>query len=315
MFWFAQKTNNQSLLWVEKSYLQKDLSKFTRDRLLPAIMIWGKDIPLDKISEPAKKVWMGQGGNPVCMMRTSWTDPNALYIGFKAGSPSVNHAHMDVGSFIMEADGVRWASDFGMQDYESLESKGVQLWGRDQESQRWTVFRLNNRAHNTLTVNDQLQKVNGYAKIDKYGESDNFSFAISDISSLYKDLLSSAKRGAAIVDKKFVVIKDELSATSKASATVRWNMLTTADVSITGPNTAILTKNGKKLILKVDAPAAVRMKTWSTEPKTDYDAKNPGTVLVGFEFDIPANKKESVQVLLIPESAGNVSFKKGLDKW
>lgn len=315
MFWFAQKTNNQSLLWVEKSYLQKDLSSYTRDRLLPAIMIWGKDIPLDKIKEPASKVWMGQGANPVCMMRTSWTDPNSLYVGFKAGSPSVNHAHMDVGSFIMESDGVRWSSDFGMQGYESLESKGIQLWGRSQESQRWTVFRLNNRSHSTLTVDDQLQKADGYAKIDKYGSAENFSFAVSDISSLYKDLLASVVRGIAIVDKKYVVVRDELSSTSKASTTVRWNMLTTAEVSITGPNTATLTKNGKKLLLKVDAPAKVIMKTWSTEPKTSYDAENPGTIMVGFEFDIPANKSESVQVLLIPESAGNAKFERELDKW
>jgi hypothetical protein len=315
MFWFAQKTNNPSLLWVEKSYLQNDLARYTRDRLLPAIMIWGKDIPLDKIKEPVAKVWMGQGSNPVCMMRTSWTDPNSVYVGFKAGSPSVNHAHMDVGSFIMEADGVRWASDFGMQDYESLESKGIQLWGRNQESQRWTVFRLNNRAHNTLIIDDQLQKVDGYAKIDKYAEGENFSYAISDITSLYKDLLSSAKRGIAIADKKFVVVSDELTSTSKASTTIRWNMMTTAEVTITGIKTAILTKNGKKLTIRVDAPGNIRMKTWSTEPKTSYDAQNPGTILVGFEFDLPANKKESVQVLLIPESAGNVSFNKGLDKW
>ena len=37
---------------------------------------------------------MGQGANPVCMMRTSWADSNALFLGFKAGSPSVNHGHM-----------------------------------------------------------------------------------------------------------------------------------------------------------------------------------------------------------------------------
>ncbi|MDP2889730.1 MAG: heparinase, partial [Bacteroidota bacterium] len=116
MFWFAQKNNDPSQLWVEKTYLQRDdFSRFTRDRLLPAIMIWGKDLPLDKVSEPKVKAWKGQGANPLAMMRTSWTDPNAIYLGFKAGSPSVNHGHMDIGSFIMEADGVRWASDFGMQ--------------------------------------------------------------------------------------------------------------------------------------------------------------------------------------------------------
>ena len=222
---------------------------------------------------------------------------------------------MDIGSFIMEADGIRWASDFGMQGYESLESKGIQLFGRTQDAQRWTVFRLTNRVHNTLTIDDQLQLVKGYAKIDKHSADENFSYAISDLSTVYQDQLSSVKRGVAIVDKKYVVVRDELTSTGKVSTTIRWTMLTSADVSITGSNTAALTKNGKKLLIRVDSPASVRMKTWSTEPTTDYDAPNPGTILVGFECDVPANTKESLQVMLIPESAGNVSFNKVLEQW
>ena len=57
------------------------------------------------------------------MMRSSWTNPKALFLGFKLGSPSVEHGHMDVGSFVFDSDGVRWAMDFGQQEYESLESK------------------------------------------------------------------------------------------------------------------------------------------------------------------------------------------------
>lgn len=315
MFWFAQKTNNPSYLWVEKSYLQNDLSRYTKDRLLPAIMIWGKGIPLDKIKEPESKVWMGQGANPVCFMRTSWTNPNAIYVGFKAGSPSVNHGHMDIGSFIMESDGVRWASDFGMQGYESLESKGIQLFGRTQDAQRWTVFRLTNLVHNTLTIDNQHQRVKGYAKIDKYSAADNFKYAVSDITTAYEGQIAAAKRGVAVVDNKYVVVRDELTATSKESTSVRWTMLTSANVEITGSNTAILTKNGKKLTLKVDAPLKLRMKTWSTEPTTTYDAPNPGTILVGFECEVPANAKETLQVLLIPEQAGNVGFNKNLEQW
>ena len=142
MFWFAQKNNDPTQLWVEKGYLTRDdFSSFTSDRLLPAIMVWGKDTKLDEVKPPYSKFWMGQGANPVCMMRTSWTDPRGLYLGFKAGSASVNHGHMDIGSFVFESDGVRWAMDFGMQQYESLESKGIRLFGRTQDAQRWSVFR------------------------------------------------------------------------------------------------------------------------------------------------------------------------------
>jgi len=315
MFWFAQKTNDPSLLWVEKSYLQKDnFSGLTHDRLLPAIMIWGKDIPFDRIVEPKTKAWNGQGDNPVSLMRTSWTDPNAIFLGFKAGSPSVNHGHMDIGSFIMEADGVRWASDFGMQEYESLESKGINLWSMNQNAQRWTIFRLNNKAHNTLTINDQLQQVKGYARIDRFSDKKDLMYAISDLSTIYEGQLTSVKRGVAIVDQKYVVVRDELQAGSQPT-TVRWQMMTTATPEL-GKNSIALTKDGKKLILQVKTLSDVVMKTWSTEPTNSYDAPNPGTILVGFELTLKPNQKQAIQVNLIPLSSSyKINFEKDLENW
>lgn len=316
MFWFAQKRNNPSVLWVEKDYLAtSDYSKFKGDRLLPALMIWGKGIPLEQITEPASRVYKGEGASPVCMMRTSWTDANGIYVGFKSGAASVNHAHMDIGSFVMEADGIRWACDLGSQSYESLESKGMSIFGRTQDAQRWTILRMNNYAHNVLIVNHELQQVSGYAKIDKYSDNANFMFAVSDLTSVYKGQLENLIRGIGIVNQKYVVVRDELKSGSNA-ATVRWNMLTKADVKITGTNTAELAQDGKKLTLKVQTDAAIRMKTWSTEPTNDYDAANPGTILVGFECDLPANTSETLQVLLIPALAGSdADFNSKLDDW
>jgi len=317
IFWFAQKDNNPSLLWVENKHLgTDDFSEFTKDRLLPAIMIWGKDISLDQVVEPAAKFWVGHGANPVCMMRTSWSDPNGIYLGFKAGSASVNHGHMDIGSFVMESDGVRWASDFGRQEYESLESKGIEVFGRTQDAQRWSVFRLNNFSHNTLTINNQLQSVKGYAKIDQFSDKPEFSFAVSDITSVYENQLSSAKRGVGIVKSKYVVIRDELTAENKTS-TVRWTMLTEANVKITGENNITLTKNGKRLFLKVVSPAKIRMKTWTTQQNTNYDAPNPGTTLIGFVITLNAKQNTDIQVILIPGSLKNekLDFNKSLKDW
>ncbi len=316
MFWFAQKSNNLSLLWVEKSYLQQnDFSKFTDERLLPAIMIWGKDLKLDQVTEPKAKFWKGQGANPVCMMRTSWTDRNAIFLGMKLGSSSVNHGHMDIGSFVMEADGTRWASDFGMQDYESLESKGIQVFGRTQDAQRWSIFRINNKAHSTLTIDNQLQLVKGYARIDKFSEKPNFLFAQSDLSTVYENQLASVKRGVAIVDQQYVVVRDEMTATNK-STTVRWTMMTSATPVIKG-NRILLSKEGHTLVLQVNAPGNIKMKTWPTEPTTNYDAANPGKSLVGFEFQLKPNQKQNIQVLLVPGSVKDqkIKFNKELDKW
>ena len=316
MLWFAQKTNNPSLLWMENKFLQApDFDKYTGNRLLPVSLIWAKDIPLERIDEPASKFWVGQGANPVALMRTSWEDPQAIYLGFKAGAPNVNHGHMDIGSFIMEAGGVRWAGDFGLQSYESLESKGMKIFGKSQDAERWTIFRYNNLAHNTLTIDDAHQRVNGYAKIDRYSEESSFSFAISDISTVYEGQLKKAQRGVGIVDEQYVIVQDEVTTVDKPTR-FRWTMMTPANVNLTDRG-ARLIENGKVLQVEVEGPANLQMKTWSTEPTNDYDAPNPGTILMGFECELPANTSERFRVFLIPEKAvGKVGdFDKSLSDW
>jgi hypothetical protein len=300
MFWFASRLKDNSLLWVERFHLET--KNPPSDRLLPAVMIWGSGITMDKITPPEKTVWVGQGKNPVALMRTSWTDKNAIYVGFKAGSPSVNHGHMDAGSFIIDAGGERWAMDFGMQDYNSLETAGVNLWGMAQNSQRWEVYRYNNFVHNTLTVNNKLQKVNGYSMVTSFSDNPIMINATTDITSLYGDDLKKAERGIAIIDNKYVMVRDEIE-TGGSDAGVRWNMLTSANVSIVGKNTAELTKNGKKLVMKIVSPADAEFTTRSTVPPHSYDAPNPGTILLGFEVNISANSKTDLVVILLPEGS------------
>lgn len=316
MFWFAERTNDPSVLWSEKKFLERsDLSKLKGLRELPALMIWGKNIPLANISEPKEKFWMGQGSNAVAMMRTSWTNPLAVYLGFKAGSPSVNHGHMDIGSFIMEANGVRWATDLGMQNYESLESLGMKIFGKTQDAERWTIFRMNTYSHNVLIIDNEQQRVDGYAQIDKYSNADEFMYSVSDISSVYNNQLKGATRGVGIRDGKYTIIQDEIETLNKITR-VRWNMVTFSAVQL-GSKEATLTDAGKTLYLKVQGPDNIQMKTWSTVPANSYDAENPGTIMVGFECEIPANTSTSFEVILVPEPVDSEATFLGmpLDAW
>jgi hypothetical protein len=306
MFWFASKLKDPSLLWNEKAYLAKDIN--IHDRLLPTLMIWGGNVQFKDIQAPQKLLWTGQGVAPVALMRTSWTDSQALFVGFKGGTASSNHAHIDAGSFILEADGVRWASDFGAQDYNSLETKGVDLWNVAQNSQRWQVFRYNNFAHNTLTVDGQLHNVKGYADIRSASDSPDFINATTDLSNVLEGQLAECVRGVAIINKQYAVVRDEVKTTGKET-TIRWTMMTTADVKLKGNKAIELRKNGKKLNLEVVEPAKITLKTWTTVPTHDYDALNPGTILVGFEVKVPADTKTALTVKLIPQSAKKSSEK------
>jgi hypothetical protein len=309
MFWFAQKLNDPSLLWVERSRLKNsDGKKHVRDRLLPAALLWSNGVELARMKAPKRTMWVGEGKTPVALMRSSWTDPAAIYVGVKGGSPSSSHAHMDVGSFIMEADGVRWAMDFGMQEYESLESKKVDLWNMRQDSQRWQIFRYNNFTHNTLTVNDQLQRVDGKAPLMSHSANPDFMNATFDLTDVYKESVTKASRGVALINKAYVVVRDEIE-TRPTEATVRWTMLSPASVTLIGSNKAVLTKDGKTLTLEVMEPARVELKTWPTEPTHDYDAPNPGSVLMGFEVKLPPNSRTAISVSLVPGSAAKPAVK------
>jgi hypothetical protein len=301
MCWFASRLKDPSLLWNEKYYLEeKEIP--VRDRILPAIMIWGSGLNIGDVQPPHELLWTGGGVTPVALMRTSWTSPDALFVGFKGGTASSNHAHMDAGSFVMEADGVRWASDFGPQDYNSLETSGVDLWNRAQNSQRWDVFRYNNYVHNTLTVDSQLHRVEGYAGIRSSSPAPDFMNAVIDLSEIFRGQLDECVRGIAIVDRQYVVVKDEFKTPDK-EITVRWTLLTTADAKLRGGNKIELRKDGKKLTMEISAPVKITLKAWPTVPTHDYDAQNPGTTLVGFEATIPAHTVVAWAVKLIPQRA------------
>lgn len=302
MFWFAAKLKNPSLLFNELGYLSKPGKQLMEDRLLPAMLIWSKGLQPDQIPVPKENMWMGKGINPVVMMRSSWTDPNALYVALKGGSPSINHGHMDAGSFVMEAGGVRWASDFGMQGYESLESNGIDLWNMKQTSQRWQVLRYNNLYHNTLSFNNAFQHVEGKAPVISYTNRPSYKNAVIDLSAVYQTQVAKAVREIALVNNDYVLVRDKLQANA-TETTVRWAMLTSAEVKIISPREAELSKNGKKLILRIKEPLHVQLKTWSTAPTTAYDAPNPGTLMLGFETVLPAKSSKALTVLLIPQTA------------
>lgn len=309
VFWFAQKYRQPTLAWSQfrlwEQLLEERPSRLLSSRLAPLTLLWAENKPVT----PPPLVWMGDGSNNVAMFRSSWTDPEATYLAIKGGSPSVNHGHMDVGSFVIDAGGLRWALDLGPESYHKIESRGMNLWGRDQDAQRWTIFRYNNLSHNTLVVNGQHQRVKGYAPIVRFSDQEPWPHVVFDMSSVYQGQLAQALRGAALLPSGRILIQDDLKATSEKT-TVRWAMVTPAQVEIKDASMALLKQKGKTMRFGVVTNADVRIKTYSTEPKADYDASNPGTRMVGFELNLAPGETQRVAVLLSPEDAPPVKTKK-----
>lgn len=293
-FWFADKLNDPSLLFHQKNYF-KD-SNMVKNRILPASMIWGINLKLKNIKEPRNSYYLGNGKNPILLTRSGWNSKKDIFLGFKAGSPSVNHAHMDAGSFVLDMKGKRWAMDLPMQSYESLESKGVALWNREQNGQRWQVLRTNNFYHNTLTIDNQLQLVEGKAEFIKSINNNKFKGAVADLTPLYKNSLASAHRGVAILDNKRILVRDEVINNNNPS-TFRWTMVSQAKPQKIDDNTILLTQGDQKIYLKVEGSTNFEIKFWSTDPVESFDEPNPGTIRVGFESQLKENEAANFSVL------------------
>lgn len=300
MFWFAAQRQAPYLLAMERAKIAGSSSaalNLGRDRTLPLALAWMAP-SAGQPETPRALSWTGRGSAPVAFHRGAW-DRNASFVALKGGSPSTNHAHMDVGAFVMDADGVRWADDLGMQDYNSLESKGIQLWGKTQDAERWKVFRLGTSAHNVLMVDGQQQRVDGKAPITlaKPGRT------VVETSSVYRGQLAQSHRGVVLQPDRTVRVQDEFTALGKPT-TVRWAMVTRADAHVDGAGRATLKQEGKTLHLRVLEPAGMTWRIYPTDPPpAPTDARNEGTRLIGFEVLVPAGTEQRLVVQLEPATA------------
>jgi hypothetical protein len=320
LWWFAKTLNRPDLLRREwgnvRAYAESakpPQAGGDQNRLLPLVALWWPDIaekPAPAATAP--DCWLGRGENPIATFRgTPDGDPRAMYLAVKGGGAPLNHAHMDAGAFVFEADGVRWAADLGMQNYDSLESKGVKIWDRGQDADRWKVFRLGPFCHNTLTVNGALHHADGVASIIHFSGGDEAAGAIVDLTPVFQGQAARAVRGVAFRPGRHVLIRDEMDGL-KPGDVVRWAMLTKAEVALAegaSPTDAVLTQSGEKLRVRLLSLAgAVRFEVLPAEPpKNDYDAPNPGVRLLVVHAAAPASGKVAFGVVLQPGSAGDAA--------
>jgi hypothetical protein len=311
MFWFAQKNNDPELLYNEVRILRES-RHLHRVRELPTVMLWAIGLNLNEIRAPRQLVWAGRGGNQVATLRSGWSD-QSLFIGFKAGSPGYPHGHMDVGSFVFDALGERWAIDLPPQNYHSLEKEGLEIWRTRQDADRWRVFRLSNRSHNTLTINGEPMIAEAEAQIELISDRWDFMSCVSDLSMMYGPQVQSAKRGVAIVREERAIIQDEV--VLRNAGHLNWKMLTSADIQILNPTTATLTLNGKQIRIKFDLPPGVRIKTWGADPPESFDEPNPGHYFIGFDAKLNGGQRYTIRATLEVGAAPNEGAIIPLEQW
>lgn len=301
MFWLAGKRNEPELLRTERTYLKPHSNVSGYDMVF--LMLWAEPEQFRAIPDPVRTCWLGRGMNPVMMMRSGW-NKNDWYVGIKGGSPAVNHGHMDVGSFVLDANGERWAVDLGNEDYHQLEVNKLNIWSYKQQSDRWRVTRYQTRSHNIFSVDGREQYVSGAASIVHGTCTPESQSASADLTSLYAPHIKSAVRTYSLKRESFDVT-DQLEI-GKETSVIVWRMMTDSEVVVAEKGLIHLKKNGKSLWMSLGSNRSFTINTTNLIPSYEFELPNMNIQVVEVRIQAPANRTVYIQANFAsnPDSAG-----------
>ena len=326
-WWFAALHDDPSLIFCEKHRMdQGDYSgtalSSTAFRVLPAILVTLRDFDMERpINPPAEEIWQGDGEMPVCMVRKGWKfDGTDVYLGIKGGhantwkTSSTAHGHMDAGSFVFEAEGVRWSDDIMRPGYDNwfatLKQHGSRSGDTSQSGLRWDTFRVNPLCHSCIvsyandgSVPGKLHStdyyVDGFAPIDKVIDSGGRQGAVVDMTAPMKGQVKSAKRTVELVNGTDLVVTDEITALDGLDCPLEWRMLSVSASSVASDGVT-LTKNGKTRRLTVESSTSSvtpQYKAWAAKkPTTDgwgvlnFSQSISERTIAGWSATVPAGK-------------------------
>jgi hypothetical protein len=201
-------------------------------------------------------------GVEVATMRDGWDKSNGWFVGFKAGPNTVGHAHLDVGSFVLEAKGVRWAIDLGPDDYDLPGYS--HSWG---DEQRWTYYRLRAEGHSALVINPGKgadQDPNGSGKITSFTSTPQGVELTADLTGVYP-AANKVIRSLSFVRGQSVKLNDSIKL--RQTGEVWWFLQTRAGVKPSSDGrTLTLSQNGQTLMVRLLEPAPAKFEIGPSEP-------------------------------------------------
>jgi len=285
MFWLAGVYEDPVIAAAEQAVLARHSASLWH-------VVWYVP-PVDRArlaGRPLDKLFRGRV--PVVVFRSAWDDPQALFVGVKAGYNQVNHGHLDLGNFELDALGVRWALDLGGDDYNM-----PGYWSGGRNGRRWTYYRLNSLSHNVPLIDRQNQDPLATAALVEVRTGGEAPYAIMDLTEAYKPKAAATQRGVAMVgQRRAVLIQDEFEIAEPC--TITWGMTTEAEISIDSDGSARLRQAGKELIARILAPAGAGFSVESAEQKPPQASNRGVHRLVA---DIKAGKGHTrIAVLLSP---------------
>ena len=296
-YWFARQLNDASIVAVDELFVKN--KKVLNVRLLPTYMVFGSALDFSNSQLP-DNTWVNHGETPVFVYRSGWESSDDTYFAIKGGRASTNHAHMDVGSFIYERYGVRWAIDLGSHNYHVLEEAGLDHGNTKQESVRWQIFRTGPESHNILMFNGHRHNVKGLAEIVEIFDTPRRKGAVVDLSAAFEGDAKAVVRTAELDKNDDLTITDHIEC-GETPSVVEWRMATNAEAQIVAPNTIMLRQDGKTLYLKFKGKVKAEAKIWPDYKYREYEIVDKNLRRVGFVMQLKANQTVDIEVSMLGE--------------
>ena len=168
-------------------------------------------------------------------LRDAWEEKAARFVALKAGDNAANHSNLDIGSFVLDAGGERFAVELGPDDYA--------LPGYFAGARRYAWYRNATRGQNTLLVDGEDQPLRAAARLVGTAESPGFARAVADLGPAYPRA-GAALRGVALAGARGILVADDIDLNEGRN--LRWQMHTRAVVAVAG---AMATLTGRDAIL------------------------------------------------------------------
>lgn len=257
LFWLARRYDNQFFAQAEREMI-------ARRRADAKDVIWY--VPPAAAPPKPEPARLFRGPVPVAVFRTGWSNPNAIFLAVKAGYNEVNHAHLDLGQFELDALGVRWVRDLGSDNYNL-----PNYWGRSQEDQRWKYYRLGTSSHSVINLDGDNQNVQARTKFSDFLADAKNGFAVVDLTSAYSPKAKAARRGVRMVEGRAVLVQDELDLAKPCQAV--WAITTDAKITLDG-HAATLTLDGRTMTARILEPKGAK---FAIESAARKPPENPNT--------------------------------------
>jgi len=225
-----------------------------------------------KISdEPLCRYLKSDVGQSLVVMRSDYFDKDASFAGIKGGYNFINHGDLDIGTFVFDALGERWAEELGPGSYDA-----PNYFLNTPAGGRWKNYCKRAEGQNTLVINPNAtlddQYVLAECNFTFFEETDNGSKAILDMTDAYRmNGATDVKREFEFYNNSCLKITDTIKCIVPSE--IYWFMHTKSNINISdNGKTAILTINEKKMkvTLLADGEFSV-MKAEALKGKYEYD--------------------------------------------